>query len=662
MNNLNQSNSQFVFSFAKSLVAAGATGLRHQDLQGMIRNNLSLVLGVWQALVKHAPNRGDLIQPIQNVLSNAGILNSQSAPQLARNDIGDFRLYAPPPPAPDFTQPASDYAPPPPPPPPPSPLYVAPPVRRAPSPLVVAPPPARPAKAALTVLQLAQQTILPTRDGLGIPGNPAWQSFIDAQVTAMTSGHPDKSLFRQWAALYAQSRQKNPTLDSSLAGQLFAAVHDGLLSAGVPLSQVDAGMNMVRQQAAILFGNGAARMSGESNPQALVDMADNHFRQKAASLAQSILASDPRALTRLTQVRKGAQAGSWPDRQIMAYLREKLIEAGAPALMVSQATMHGEGDLEKTVEDVIRRAQQGDQNAMAMLVQVRKMALSGNPQAKQAFDHAMQVTSMHGDSTTDADMGAAARRGAARKPAPKTPPKAAKPTKQAARIFKVVSQPAAQRSNAIQGARVTSSTQRPTRGSRPAGQGQGGGSSDGSGDSSGADQGSQYDNSGDSSGDGQFSGTKTPIDRLIKAAQAGNDSAVKEIARIRKAEDAGDQRAMGLMQAIRGKTSHTQKGKQARAVGMSHGKPLTRARVAAIAGDFGAEYGNAGAQFFWRGVANPNTPIPSNASPEIANILSTGQCVGMARNLQAARVPGGSLSAVNAMMGWENGEGGEYEP
>ena len=108
MNNLNQSNSQFVFSFAKSLVAEGATGLRHQDLQGMIRNNLSLVLGVWQALVKHAPNRGDLIQPIQNVLSNAGILNSQSAPQLARNDIGDFRLYAPPPPAPDVASPPDD--------------------------------------------------------------------------------------------------------------------------------------------------------------------------------------------------------------------------------------------------------------------------------------------------------------------------------------------------------------------------------------------------------------------------------------------------------------------------------------------------------------------------------------------------------------------------
>ena len=348
---------------------------------------------------------------------------------------------------------------------------------------------------------------------------------------------------------------------------------------------------------------------GDSNPQSLVEKADQIFQSKGLALAKGLLTDDPRTLSRLAQVRQGAQSGDWANRQIMAYAREALLEAGAPALLVSQATMHGEGDMERAVEATITRANAHDQNAMAMLDQVRRQALRGVPEAQAAYNHALQIVTS--GKLSSGDMSPLASRVSQGDLRGATMGAEKRPTRQNVRHAQIATHAA--------------------RAHHPIHTLPGGGSGTGGGGS-------------------------TPIDRLIAAAKAGDPVAIRELNRIMAAETRGDQRATSLMRAIRHKATNSPQGKKARAVALSHGKPLTRKRIAKMAGDFGYEYGPTGANLFLKGVAQPMSPVPSTIDPEVANCITTGQCVGMARNLQAVRVPGANLSSISPLMGWEQGE------
>ena len=393
---------------------------------------------------------------------------------------------------------------------------------------------------------------------------------------------------------------------------LWGPIAKALQQAGVPLNASTLG-----------------QFQGETNPAVLVNRADNMFQQKGAVLCDNLLESDPRALSRLNQVRQGALAGDWANKQIMNYTRECLIERGAPAILVSQATMAGEGELEQAVEGVIKRANNGDQNAMAMLAQVRKQALGGSPQAILAYNHAMQVVSAGCDDLDESisnhvsdsvsgrplsgyvsgGVGYAATMGAERR-------KRAVPTHKQVKHAHAASHPMASKHHPI----------------------------------------STLPGTGSGSSSGQGSRTGSPIDQLVAAAKAGNKSAIKEIDTIANNAEHGDQRAISLMQAIQAKYGSSGKSKQARAVGISHGKPVTSRRIAKMAGDFGYEFGPGGANLFMRGVANPTSRVPPGLPSDAANCLTTGQCIGLAQRLQAARVPGAALSVLNPMMGWEHGE------
>jgi len=445
--------------------------------------------------------------------------------------------------------------------------------------------------------------------------NQAYNQFVQqgwnssfGQVTKAQGGVIQRGpALRLALYVFQQTRQNYPQ-----RSDLWQPIMQMLLSSGFTQYQID---QLTRSQPGNFSALSGAQVYGESNPQKLVDAADHMFQQKGLALAHGMLTSDPRTLSRLTQVRNGAQSGDWANKQIMTYARQALIEAGAPAVMVSQATMHGEGEVEKAVEAMIIRANNHDQNAMGMLDQVRRQALRGVPEAQLAYNHAMQVISS-GDTSklSQGDLRGSTMHGefGAEEKKKKAPP--AKVTKQNVRHAALVSHPIAQKHHPI--------STIPGSGSGAAGK----------------------------------NGSQTPIDQLIAAAKAGNPTAVKELARIQAAAARGDQRAISLMNAIQAKTSNTIKGKQARAVSLSHGKPITTHKIAKMAGDFGYEYGPAGANLFLDGVANPHAHVPSHVDPDVANCITTGQCVGMARNLQAVRVPGANLSNLNPMMGWEHGE------
>jgi hypothetical protein len=81
-----------------------------------------------------------------------------------------------------------------------------------------------------------------------------------------------------------------------------------------------------------------------------------------------------------------------------------------------------------------------------------------------------------------------------------------------------------------------------------------------------------------------------------------------------------------------------------KAVRLSHGPILSNPRIAGIASHFGAE----GDSFLY-GVARPGVRAVSEAHHH-------GKVVGMARKLQAVRMPGSRISDYSPMVGWELGE------
>ena len=509
-------------------------------------------------------------------------------------------------------------------------------------------------------------------NALVIPGNAVWNNTVSRLVQNLTTPPDNNSNVIAFENMASLQEQKMTGPAGNLAQQLFDAVINGMRGLPVPESQI---------QALIADINNTIRMSLSSphgvegmSAQQLVDSADNHFKQRANNLAKKLVNQNPRAIGELEKVKRDAASGDWSSRQILQYLKAALTLLNVSPNVINQATMSGE-DVEREVASLIKRADHGDQNAMAMLEGVRAAAMAGNPLAKKAFNAALiqfqgdpnwdPMGDFSGDPNWDpmgdfsGDFGASRRaahpvhhapvhhtpprvvRGVVHKmphPVHRAPFKASTAHK---KLAHVLAHPAAQQLGQQGG------------GSSGGGSGNGGGNgnADSSGDSS---QDSSQDSSGDSS---QQQQPQTPLDKLIAAAQAGDQSARDELDRFMHAEMNGDQRAASLMHAVRAKTVHSQKGKKARAVGMSHDIPLTTKRISAMAGDFGVEYGPSGTQCFWDGFKNPLAKIPANTSPDIARCFSQGQVAALARDFQAARVPGASITNIfGPSMGWEMGE------
>jgi hypothetical protein len=91
------------------------------------------------------------------------------------------------------------------------------------------------------------------------------------------------------------------------------------------------------------------------------------------------------------------------------------------------------------------------------------------------------------------------------------------------------------------------------------------------------------------------------------------------------------------------------------AVKLSRGPMLSDRKVAHFAtGEFGAE--GTERQAFSHGVRNPHDAYPIRLPDSLARAHRMGRTVGLARKLQAVRMPNTSLSDYDASMGYELGE------
>lgn len=133
-------------------------------------------------------------------------------------------------------------------------------------------------------------------------------------------------------------------------------------------------------------------------------------------------------------------------------------------------------------------------------------------------------------------------------------------------------------------------------------------------------------------------GREPPLRRLLRAAAAGNREALSRVNDIKVAAQRGDVRAKSMLQAMQQMAGTPEIVSNARAAKLSHGKPLTTARVHGIAAEFGAESANV-----LRGVRSPYAPISPYVTPITRQAIRTGQILGKAQQMQAVRFPGGPI-------------------
>jgi len=143
-------------------------------------------------------------------------------------------------------------------------------------------------------------------------------------------------------------------------------------------------------------------------------------------------------------------------------------------------------------------------------------------------------------------------------------------------------------------------------------------------------------------------GRVPPLKQLFLAAEAGNPQAIARIRAIQEKAAQGDLRAQSLLRALhafRGATGpHALK--LGRAVKLSHGVPLTTARVHGIAAEFGGD-----SIHVLRGVRHPHVLLPRTLAPNVRTAIAAGQVVGQAQELQALRFGGAPIPAAVA---WEH--------
>jgi hypothetical protein len=145
-----------------------------------------------------------------------------------------------------------------------------------------------------------------------------------------------------------------------------------------------------------------------------------------------------------------------------------------------------------------------------------------------------------------------------------------------------------------------------------------------------------------------------PVADTAKEANAGDSKALATVAQIFKDAHGGNESAKSLATAIQEYTRKARlsgEGATATVVGLANGAPLSRKRIHHMSAQFGSD-----ARAFMAGASNPHSNVPDQVSAETAKCIRLGQCVGIARNLQIARLRRTRLSTFHPSIGWEAGE------
>jgi len=157
---------------------------------------------------------------------------------------------------------------------------------------------------------------------------------------------------------------------------------------------------------------------------------------------------------------------------------------------------------------------------------------------------------------------------------------------------------------------------------------------------------------------------------LVRRARQGDQNAIAMIVEIRlAAQDPENAKANQAFQALQdyveaSPTAESDKGGQVPALVqtavLANGELLTDEQIHAMANAFGDE---GMAEVFMFGVEHfrePQTLIEAAKElehlPEGKRLLHLGRNVGMARNIQAVRMPHVPISEFSSMVGWELGE------
>ena len=143
---------------------------------------------------------------------------------------------------------------------------------------------------------------------------------------------------------------------------------------------------------------------------------------------------------------------------------------------------------------------------------------------------------------------------------------------------------------------------------------------------------------------------------IVNAARAGNPAAVQKIQETMRAYNAGDPRARHLAEGIiaytQGRPEFAGEVQRGHVVNLSHSHPLTQRRVQRIGKDIAATFGAEGERIYMAHVNRPHGPVAP-----IENVPAwTGQIVGKAQHIQAARFPEGRVRFVSQRAARELGE------
>jgi uncharacterized membrane protein YgcG len=389
-------------------------------------------------------------------------------------------------------------------------------------------------------------------------------------------------------------------------------------------------------------------------PVTVIQRGLGEMKRRAWELARKALSGDPQAVAKMIELRKRATAGDWMARQFLTMVQSAIQQLGGDVRIArwsgesASVTTDMQQDMQNAVS-LVNRARRGDQNAAATL----RIAHQGNARARRMAGYAARYMQ-----TGAASFGASKSHGSVK--SVHRPTVTRHPAITAAKLQGIRVAPSAV------AVRVSTSPTRPSPTSahrrsgghssghsgRSSGGSSGGGSSGGG--SSGGGSGSG-DTNGDQGLDDQTGQQQFPeIVKLVDKARAGDQNANRQLRSIMRAMRGGDPRyqeaGKAILQITGGKPEFGEEMLNGHAVNLSHSHPLTSRRLRNIEQDILGTHGPSGVQEFRAYVQAPHGQ-PSGSIP-----AWTGQVVGRAQALQAARFPGAPIRLVSTKAAREVGE------